>query len=399
MSGYGINDVPHVELNDEAMASLGEENADQVALMAEAVIQVSEKDVVIGPISKLDSHQKVGAFHRAFSVLLFNTKGEMLLQQRSADKVTFPNVWANACCSHPLHSMGELEEKNALGVKRAAIRKLEQELGIDPSTLSTDDMTFMTRMRYTARMNAEWIEREVDHVLVMCADVELSPNPNEVANIMWVDHEALEAMLIEERAPDQAIAPWFRCIAARAMNKAWWANYNNPEKLTELADELIHDMGDVSYMLPDAEGADLLTSIMEVKPLIEQRIELSLRASRHERLGNAMMHLIEGGGKRMRATLPWLVAKAVGDAHAGLLDIGAAIETVHNFTLVHDDIMDNDEIEEVEMPCTLNTVCRRPSTPVMRCWLSLLNASSKPRIWNLKMWHRWSTASHGWYGV
>ena len=46
----------------------------------------------------------------------------------------------------------------------------------------------------------------------------------------------------------------------------------------------------------------------------------------------------------MRATLPWLVAKAVGDTHAGLLDIGAAIETVHNFTLVHDDIMDDDEI-------------------------------------------------------
>ena len=78
--------------------------------------------------------------------------------------------------------------------------------------------------------------------------------------------------------------------------------------------------------------------------MIEQRIETSLKASRHERLGNAMMHLIEGGGKRMRATLPWLIAKAVGDSHAGLLDIGAAIETVHNFTLVHDDIMDDDEV-------------------------------------------------------
>jgi geranylgeranyl diphosphate synthase type I len=75
-----------------------------------------------------------------------------------------------------------------------------------------------------------------------------------------------------------------------------------------------------------------------------------------------MMHLIEGGGKRMRATLPWLVAKAVGDTHAGLLDIGAAIETVHNFTLVHDDIMDNDEIRrgrnavhvEYGMPTAIN---------------------------------------------
>jgi len=132
--------------------------------------------------------------------------------------------------------------------------------------------------------------------------------------------------------------------------------------LNGLADDLIHDMGDVTHMLPDAEGADLITSIMEVKPLIEGRIEKSLKASRHERLGNAMMHLIEGGGKRMRATLPWLVGKAVGDTHSGLLDIGAAIETVHNFTLVHDDIMDDDELRrgrnavhvEYGMPTAIN---------------------------------------------
>ncbi|MGB1234013.1 MAG: polyprenyl synthetase family protein, partial [Poseidonia sp.] len=270
--------------------------------------------------------------------------GEMLLQQRSSDKVTFPSVWANACCSHPLHSPEEMDENNAMGVKRAAVRKLEQELGIDPSTISTDDMTFMSKMRYAARMNSEWIEREVDHIIVMCADVDLAPNPNEVANTMWVSQEELEAMLLEERPPEQAIAPWFRCIAARVMQPSWWASYNDQEALAGLADGLIHDMGDITYMLPGAEGADLLTAIKEVKPLIEQRIETSLRASRHERLGDAMMHLIEGGGKRMRATLPWLVGKAVGDTHSGLFDIGAAIETVHNFTLVHDDIMDDDEI-------------------------------------------------------
>ena len=231
-----------------------------------------------------------------------------------------------------------------MGVKRAAVRKLEQELGINPASVSTDDMVFMTKMRYAARMNQQWIERELDHIIVMCADVEIHPNPNEVANTMWVDREAMEAMLLEEREANQAIAPWFRCIAARVMRPSWWTAFNDKNGLAELGDELIHDMGDVSYMLPNAEGADLLTSIMEVKPLIEHRIEDSLRASRHERLGNAMMHLIEGGGKRMRATLPWLIAKAVGDTHAGLLDIGAAIETVHNFTLVHDDIMDDDEL-------------------------------------------------------
>ena len=362
MSGYGIDDVPHVELNQDAMNALQSSDAEQATFMAEAVICVAEDDTVIGPMSKLETHQGAGHYHRAFSVLLFNSKGEMLLQQRSADKVTFPNVWANACCSHPLHSQKEMETENAMGVKRAAVRKLEQELGIDPSTVSTDDMVFMTKMRYAARMNHEWIEREVDHILVMCADVEINPNPNEVANIMWVNHDEMEAMLIEERPPEQAIAPWFRCIAARIMQPTWWASFNDQQALAELADEQIHDMGDVTNMLPGAEGADLLTSIMEVKPLIESRIESSLRASRHERLGHAMMHLIEGGGKRMRATLPWLVGKAVGDTHAGLLDIGAAIETVHNFTLVHDDIMDDDELRrgrnavhiEYGMPTAIN---------------------------------------------
>ena len=362
MTGYGIGDVPHVDLGEDEKTSLRTADAAQAALMAEAVIQVTERDEVIGPLSKLEAHRGSGLFHRAFSVLLFNSKGEMLLQRRSADKVTFPNVWANACCSHPLHSPEELEETNAMGVKRAAVRKLEQELGIDPSTIDVADMTFMSKMRYAARMNQTWIERELDHILVMCADVDLNPNPNEVANTMWVSRKELEAMLVEERSAEQAVAPWFRCIAALIMTEDWWKAYNDPAALGELADDRIHDMGDITHMLPNAEGADLLTSIMEVKPLIEQRIESSLRASRHERLGNAMMHLIEGGGKRMRATLPWLIAKAVGESHSGLLDIGAAIETVHNFTLVHDDIMDDDELRrgrnavhvEYGMPTAIN---------------------------------------------
>ncbi|DAC66115.1 MAG TPA: isopentenyl-diphosphate delta-isomerase [Candidatus Poseidoniales archaeon] len=362
MVGYTIEDVPHHDLSQEALDTLRQQDEEQAALMAEAIIKVSEQDEPLGSISKIEAHQGAGAFHRAFSVLLFNTKGEMLLQQRSGEKVTFPHVWANACCSHPLYSPEELDEANAMGVKRAALRKLEQELGIDPSTVSTDDMTFMTKMRYAARMNQEWIEREVDHILVMCADVELAVNPNEVADVMWVNQETLEAMLVEDRPPEQAVAPWFRCIASRIMNPAWWEGFNNPMALKELADDEIHDMGDVTDLLPNAEGADLLTSIMEVKPLIEERIETSLRASRHERLGDAMMHLVEGGGKRMRATLPWLVGKAVGDTHAGLLDIGAAIETVHNFTLVHDDIMDDDELRrgrnavhiEYGMPTAIN---------------------------------------------
>tara|TARA_B100001175_G_C19399254_1_gene585387 strand:- start:4 stop:1089 length:1086 start_codon:yes stop_codon:yes gene_type:complete len=128
------------------------------------------------------------------------------------------------------------------------------------------------------------------------------------------------------------------------------------------SDDLIHDMGDVSHMLPSAEGADLKTSIAEVKDLVESRIETALTTTSHPRLSGAMMHLVEGGGKRIRATLPWLVAKAVGDTHAGMLDVGAAIETIHNFTLVHDDIMDDDDVRrgrpavhiEYNLPTAIN---------------------------------------------
>ncbi|MCH2435262.1 MAG: isopentenyl-diphosphate delta-isomerase [Candidatus Poseidoniaceae archaeon] len=323
--------------------------------MAEAVIQVTENDEVVGPISKLDSHHGDGKYHRAFSVMLFDSSGRLLLQRRASHKITFPDVWANSCCSHPLHSEEEMELKNALGVKRAAVRKLEQELGIHPSQVPIDKFDFVTKMRYQARQDEDWIEREIDHCLVIHADVDVNPNPNEVSEIKWVSQADLEEMLVAED-DENLIAPWFRCIAARIMNDDWW----RPGCVS--ADELIHDMGDVSHLLPNAIGANLSTSIAEGKDLVENRIERALTHSDLPRLSGAMMHLIEGGGKRLRATLPWLVAKAVGDTHSGLLDVGAAIEIIHNFTLVHDDIMDDDDVRrgrpavhvEYDLPTAIN---------------------------------------------
>ena len=363
MSNYANGEVPEAEIDDNVSELMAAQSSDstQASMMAEAVLQVDENDVVVGPISKADSHYQSGSLHRAFSVLLFNSDGKMLLQQRAHNKITFPSVWANSCCSHPLASAEEMEEDNALGVKVAAIRKLDQELGISPDSIDINDFHFITKMRYSARMNADWIEREIDHILMIQADVELNPNPNEVSAVKWVSAKELEVMLVGEEG-DEVIAPWFRCIAARLMNNDWWNAIGDKAACEALQDGLIHDMGDVTHMLPNAEGANLLTSINEVKPFIEQRIVESLTASRHERLAAAMMHLILGGGKRMRATLPWLVGRAVGDTHSGLLDIGAAIETIHNFTLVHDDIMDDDEIRrgrnavhiEYDMPTAIN---------------------------------------------
>ena len=364
MAGYGISDVPTIELADDEQKLLSSLGADstQSSLMAEAIILTDEWDQVIGPGSKMAAHRGAGAYHRAFSVLLFDNQKRLLLQRRASDKVTFPGVWANSCCSHPLHCEEEMEEADAIGSKRAAVRKLEQELGIAPGQVPLDSFHFITKMRYSSRMNETWTEREIDHILVIQADVDLDPNPNEISEIKWVSEEELEALLIDEEQTEGVIAPWFRCIAARVMDETWWDAVGDADALAELVDGKIHDMGDVSHLLPDAQGADLMTSLAEVKPLVEARIERALTHTSHPRLSGAMMHLVEGGGKRLRACIPWMVAKAVGDTHAGLLDVGAAIETIHNFTLVHDDIMDDDDIRrgrnavhiEYDLPTAIN---------------------------------------------
>ena len=70
-------------------------------------------------------------------------------------------------------------------------------------------------------------------------------------------HDELEDLLLEEEPTNGSIAPWFRCIAARIMNEEWWSAVGDSSALAELADDEIHDMGDVTHMLPEAEGAGL----------------------------------------------------------------------------------------------------------------------------------------------
>lgn len=104
-----------------------------------------------------------GLLHRAFSVFLFDSKKRLLLQQRASEKITFPDLWTNTCCSHPLGIPGETgAELDAaiLGVKRAARRKLEQELGIKPEQVPLEKFEFLTRIYYKAPSDGKWGEHE-----------------------------------------------------------------------------------------------------------------------------------------------------------------------------------------------------------------------------------------------
>lgn len=104
-----------------------------------------------------------GLLHRAFSVFLFDHDNNLLLQQRATEKITFPDMWTNTCCSHPLGIPGEtgttLTESIA-GVKRAAQRKLDHELGIKAEQVPIEEFKFLTRIHYKAPSDGKWGEHE-----------------------------------------------------------------------------------------------------------------------------------------------------------------------------------------------------------------------------------------------
>ncbi|KNB45832.1 isopentenyl-diphosphate delta-isomerase [Blastocystis sp. subtype 4] len=171
-----------------------EYNRTQWELMEERCILVDDKDNQIGSDSKKNCHLRNATdgstkCHRAFSVFLFNSDGKLLLQCRSAEKITFPLYWANTCCSHPLDITGETDIENDIGVKRAAIRKLNHELGISTSSLSVDDFTNVLTVKYNAPSDEKWGENEIDHILLIQKDVELNVNLEEVKEVKYVSYE------------------------------------------------------------------------------------------------------------------------------------------------------------------------------------------------------------------
>ena len=138
-------------------------------MMKEMCLVVDENDKVIDSVSKIDCHRGKGIRHRAFSVLIFDSENRLLMQQRSIEKITFPGIWANSCCSHPL----DIENENGdeiEGVIHASKRKMFQELGIPEEVSSGWDYNHIGRFEYRCRWNDEWIEHEIDHVLVVRAN-------------------------------------------------------------------------------------------------------------------------------------------------------------------------------------------------------------------------------------
>lgn len=134
------------------------------------VVLVNEQDEEIGFMPKLEAHQK-GVLHRAFSVFIFNTNGEILLQQRALGKYHSEGLWSNTCCSHPLP-----HESTASG----AVRRLQEEMGIQTS------LSFLYSFLYKAELDNGLTEHELDHIFWGISDKEPIINTAEVSNYKYI---------------------------------------------------------------------------------------------------------------------------------------------------------------------------------------------------------------------
>jgi len=139
--------------------------------MKEQVILVDKHDRPLGIMAKLEAHQK-GLLHRAFSVFVFNSNGELLLQQRADNKYHSSGLWSNTCCSHPFP--GEI-------VGMAAARRLKEEMGIICPLKPA--FSFV----YHADLDSGLIENEFDHVFFGYSDQLPQINKSEVKNYRYIN--------------------------------------------------------------------------------------------------------------------------------------------------------------------------------------------------------------------
>ena len=169
--------------------------------MTEKVILVDTHDTVIGEMEKLEAHKKA-KLHRAISVFIFNSKGQLLLQKRALDKYHSPGLWTNTACTHP-----RLDES----IEDAAVRRLNEEMGIKEVKLKK-----LFEFIYKAQLDNELTEYEFDHVFAGISDALPVPEPKEVSDFDYIDTSVLLGQISSK--PDKYTA-WFKKIAERAISE------------------------------------------------------------------------------------------------------------------------------------------------------------------------------------
>ncbi len=159
----------------------------------EKVILVNENDEQIGVMPKMEAHEKA-VLHRAFSVFIFNSSNELMLQQRALHKYHSPGLWTNTCCSHQREGETNLQ---------AGKRRLKEEMGF------VTKLTETTSFIYKAPFDNGLTEHELDHIMIGYYDGEPEINPDEVASWKWMQLEDVKKDIA--KYPDLYTA-WFKII-------------------------------------------------------------------------------------------------------------------------------------------------------------------------------------------
>jgi len=170
---------------------------------SDTLILVDEADHGVGHLSKVLCHEGRGVLHRAFSLLIFNAAGELLLQQRAASKRLWPLYWSNSCCSHP---------RRDETMQAATQRRLYEELGI------RCPLQFLFKFQYHAQFDATGAEHELCSVFIGRSTGPLRINSEEILAWRWISPEALQAEMDGEGARN--FTPWFMIEWARI-----WRDY------------------------------------------------------------------------------------------------------------------------------------------------------------------------------
>lgn len=162
----------------------------------EKVLLVDRNDRPLGSHAKIDAH-RLGLRHRAFSVFLADSDGNLLLQSRSTGKYHSGGLWSNACCGHPRLGESNLE---------AAQRRLREEMGVEAELQPAGVLS------YTAALAKGWHENEIVHLFIGRSDMEPSPDPSEVHQWRRLEADRLTAECASK--PD-AFTAWFRIYLER----------------------------------------------------------------------------------------------------------------------------------------------------------------------------------------
>ncbi|WP_040795654.1 isopentenyl-diphosphate Delta-isomerase [Nocardia higoensis] len=162
---------------------------DRESLLVELV---DEQGRAVGECPVADAHRAPGQLHRAFSVLLFDDDGRVLLQRRAAVKTRFPLQWANTCCGHPAPGQG---------IPDAARARLREELGLDAELVEAGIFRYRASDATTGRVEHEW-----DHVFIGGTTAATpQPDPTEVAELRWLDPAEVRTLLATD---PQSFTPW-----------------------------------------------------------------------------------------------------------------------------------------------------------------------------------------------